>query len=427
MVPGLTLVAVAASLGAGEGFALPACEAPSSWAPALALAGFAPGAGPVSLDGCGTPWVLTVADDVGAVHRVTVPPARTSDEREDLALLARSLRQGSRAPAIADPIAQVSPVPEETPSVARVPAVASAPSERPRATKDTPPPEPVREPGTEMEIEAELGLASAALVPEPIAAAFSRASDAEEEEPLALALPVIVPTFDASPPAPRAAPALAAQLADAQRAEAEKKLRDAAAEAARSERFRAEKERAAQVRVQRRIDRQVEAARADAAPRIHTPFESWGAAGVGLAAASDRGAGPMAELAGGARQRDLLFGGSFTATMPVPLVGIGAGRTTQAVGGLAMVGIEPVSFASVAVGVGGSRRWFAEDGTTAGAVWLPQIGASLEARSSLHRTIDLRARVGGRYDLQRVRFESAGASLGTMSPLELTLAVGVGR
>src|SRR5262245_61991910 len=103
MVAVLTLVAVSASFGVGEGFALPACEAPSSWAPALALAGFAAGAGPVSLDACGQPWVLTVADDAGAVHRVAVAPARTSDEREDLALLARSLRQGSRAPAIAGP------------------------------------------------------------------------------------------------------------------------------------------------------------------------------------------------------------------------------------------------------------------------------------------------------------------------------------
>jgi hypothetical protein len=113
--------------------------------------------------------------------------------------------------------------------------------------------------------------------------------------------------------------------------------------------------------------------------------------------------------------------------MPTTLVGFGDGRTTNAVSGLAMVGLEPVPFGSVAVGMGGARRWFAEDGTSAGGVWIPQVGASLEARSALHRTVDLHARIGGRYDLQRVHFESDGASVGTMSPFELVLAVGVGR
>ena len=443
MVPGLTLAAISASLGAGEGFALPACEAPSSWAPALTLAGFAAGAGPVSLVGCGHPWVLTVADDAGAVHRVTVAPPRTSDEREDLALLARSLRQGSRAPAIAGPragneeLAPVAPPLETaravTPVGAKSHRIVSAKRESVGLISEI-----ASEASSEIASDASSEIAPEAVaeaapetlrgdtVPDPFRTTFSRVTDVEDE-PLPLALPVIVPTWEASPPAPRAAPALAAQLADAQLAAAQKKLRDDAAEVARAERFRAEKERAAALRAQQRIDRQVEEMRAEPGPAIRTPFDSWGSAGIGLAAASDRGASPMAELAGGARQRDLLLGGSFAATMPTTLVGFGEGRTTNAVSGLAMVGLEPVSFASVAVGMGGARRWFAEEGTSAGGVWIPQVGASLEARSALHRTVDLRARIGGRYDLQRVRFESGGEELGTMSPLELTLAVGVGR
>jgi hypothetical protein len=289
-------------------------------------------------------------------------------------------------------------------------------------------PEPVRDVVSEIALEPLAEAAPETLadgMPDPFRAAFSRVIDADDE-PLPLALPVIVPTWEASPPAPRATPALAAQLADAQLAAAQEKFRDEAADVARSERFRAEKERAEQVRAQQRIDRQVEAMRAESAPPIRTPFDSWGSAGIGLAAASDRGAGAMAELAGGARQHDLLLGGSLAATMPTTLVGYGTGRTTHAVSGLGMVGLEPVSFGSVAVGMGAARRWFAEDGSSAGGVWIPQVGASLEARSSLHRTVDLHARIGGRYDLQRVRFESGGESLGTMSPLELMLAVGVG-
>ena len=424
MVAVLTLVAVSASLGVGEGFALPACEAPGSWAPALALAGFAAGAGPVSLDACGQPWVLTVADDAGAVHRVPVAPARTIDEREDLALLARSLRQGSRAPAIADPLAATAALAVADPPIEIAPAVHTPVVVRSHLPK----PEPVgvvSAVALESVPEAAPETAAADVAPDPFRT-LSRLTDAEDE-PLALALPVIIPTWEASPPAPRAAPAVAAQLADAQRAAAQAKLRDEAADAARSERFRAEKEREAQLRTQRQIDRQVEDARAEAAPKIQTPFDSWGSAGIGLAAASDRGAGPLAELAGGARQRNLLVGGSFTATMPTTLVGFGDGRTTNAVSGLGMIGLEPVPFGSAAVGVGAARRWFAQDGESAGGVWIPQVGASLEARSSLHRTIDLRARIGGRYDLQRVRFESDGTSLGTMSPFELMLAVGVGR
>jgi hypothetical protein len=434
MMPGLTLVVLSASLGAGEGFALPACEAPSSWAPALALAGFAAGTGPVSLDGCGHPWVLTVADDAGAVHRVTVAPARTSDEREDLALLARSLRQGSKAPAIADAwVEEPLPVKAQIVRAARTPVLAR--SHAIVATK----PEPARGPVSEValvsvvedptesvgEAAPESETARADVVPDAFRTTFSRVSDADDE-PLALALPVIVPSWEPSPPAPRAAPAIAAQLADAQRAAAQQKFRDDATDLSRSERFRAEKERAAELRVQHRIDRQVEAARTETEPQIRTPFDSWGSAGIGLAAASDRGASPMAEVAGGARQHDFLLGGSLTATMPTTLVGFGTGRTTNAVSGLGMVGLEPVPFGSVAVGMGAARRWFAQDGTSAGGVWIPQVGASLEARSSLHRTVDLRARIGGRYDLQRVRFESGDSSLGTMSPFELMLAVGVG-
>jgi hypothetical protein len=428
MVGLLALAAVSASQGVGEGFALPACETPGSWAPALALAGFAAGAGPVSLDGCGHPWVLTVADDAGAVHRVAVAAARTSDEREDLALLARSLRQGSRAPAIAEPKAAV----ESAVTIAPVAITRAVP--KPIAARSHPPTrqsvalvsEIAPEATPEIAPEPAPEIAKADAAPDPFRA-FSHLTDSDDE-PLPLALPMIIPTWDASPRAPRAEPALAAQLADAQRAAAEAKLRDDATDAARSERFQAEKEQAEQLRAQHRIDRQVESVRDETRPaKIETPFDSWGSAGIGLAAASDRGAGPMAELAGGARQRDLLLGGSFTATMPTTLLGFGDGRTTNAVSGLAMVGLEPVSFGSVAVGMGGARRWFAEDGESAGGVWIPQVGASLEARSTLHRTLDLRARIGGRYDLQRVRFESGDASLGTMSPFELTLGIGVGQ
>jgi hypothetical protein len=253
-----------------------------------------------------------------------------------------------------------------------------------------------------------------------------RAAHEDDEGPLPLALPVIVPTFEASPAAPRAAPALAAELADAQRALAQRKEREAAADEARSLRFRSEKEAAAVARVQRRIARQVEDARVEP-PRAEAPLGSWGVAGVGLAAASDRGASPMAEIAGGGQRARLLFGGSLAATLPTALVGFGDGRTTHAVNGLAMLGVEPVRFGAVSLGVGAARRWFAEDGATAGAVWLPQVGASIEAHSTVRRSVDLRARVGGRYDLARVRMESGGATLGTLSPLELTLAVGVGR
>ncbi len=146
---------------------LPAQEAPSDWAEALALAGLGvgtPGEGPwVEIVAGPSQWVVRVRDRAGAVHESTVPPPRTAQEREDLALLAASLLQPMAVQAPPKPPPPAPPPPKPKPVVVEAPAP-PPPEPPPPEPQPEPVPEPVAPPppAPALALSGRLGLAGEA-------------------------------------------------------------------------------------------------------------------------------------------------------------------------------------------------------------------------------------------------------------------------
>lgn len=139
------LIALLYAVSAGAAWAgaprllLPPGEDPAAWVEALMIAGLEPGPPEAGAPGVlvlrvGAGWQLEALDGAGGRRTLVVSPPRTDAERQDLAILARSLTR---------PVQLAAAAPPKPPAPRRAPPPAPTPVAPPPPPPIAPPPPPV--------------------------------------------------------------------------------------------------------------------------------------------------------------------------------------------------------------------------------------------------------------------------------------------